>query len=66
MPIKHGKQLSHTRLTDNDIRGIRLAGQEGVLSQESLAETYGVTQAYISMVLAGKRRPGIKPRVEKS
>lgn len=62
MPIKRGKQLGHTRLTDNDIRGIRLAGQEGGLSQEALAETYGVTQAYISMILAGKRRPGIQPK----
>ena len=62
--IKRGKQLSQTRLTDADIRGIRLAGMEG-MNQEAIAEIYNVTQAYVSMILSGKRRPGIKPKLEK-
>lgn len=52
----------HTKLTDADIRGIRLAGLGG-MNQQAIAEVYGVTQEYVSMILSGKRRPGINPKV---
>jgi transcriptional regulator len=62
---KKNKQLNQTRLTDSDIRGIRLAGLGG-MNQQAIAEIYKVTQEYISMILAGKRRPGIYPKVEQN
>ena len=49
------------RLSNKDIRGIRLGAKEGI-TQTSLAQTYGTSQGYISDILSGRRRASVTPK----
>lgn len=59
-PRKQGSQLPQTRLTDADVRGIRYAVRVEQMPQNDVARLYGVSQAYISMVVRRMRRKGVK------
>lgn len=54
------KKLPQTRLTDEDVRGIRYAGLVERMPQADIAKTYRISQAYVSLILSKQRRQGVK------
>ena len=46
-----GEQLPQSKLTDDDVREIRTRYANGGLSQEKLAEEYGVSQVAIGLII---------------
>jgi hypothetical protein len=61
MPKLHGEAHPCSKLTDDSVREIRDTYSPGVVSQTSLAQTYGVSQQMIARVLAGDAWKHILP-----
>lgn len=52
------------RLSDDDIKGLLYTFREGSVRQKDLAEVYGVTQAYVSRLVNGKTKRGVRTVLE--
>ncbi len=54
--VKNGK--SHRKLTDENIEFIQKLLEEGNMTQDEIAEMFGVVPQHISKIKLGQRRPG--------
>lgn len=49
--ILRGTRLSHSRLTEHDVRDIRAEYARGILTQQMLADVYGVRRTHIGDII---------------
>lgn len=54
MPLLHGEQHPHHKLTADDVLAIRATYVPGAVTLADLAERYGVSKQTISVILSGK------------
>ncbi len=51
-----GDRLPHTKLSDDDVARLRRIAAGGGVTQQQIAAAFGVSQPYVSQLLAGKYR----------
>jgi hypothetical protein len=51
-----GFALPHTKLSDDDVRELRLLWATGTLSQQEIASQFRITAPYVSLIVNMKRR----------
>lgn len=56
--VYHGSDHARAKLSAQDVKGIRAQYKAGKISQEKLAERYGVAQTTIGRIVRGERYAG--------